>query len=201
MTGFEPWTSGIKRPLYQLSQPHNHCPSVENYCKHFYVRLNGMRRRCRYHVIYCWQDDFITSLSFSLALSLSLSICLSISLSLTPLSLSLSISFSLSWTHLHKILRECIFGKKDFVSQLFCAKNKKEIEFVVVTFLQQKNDLNRNFIFFEKCSCDEMDQSTKKTYHRVAAIAPWFHLRLPSYGPGFESQVHHLCFFQFVLKS
>ena len=29
----------------------------------------------------------------------------------------------------------------------------------------------------------------------VAAIAPWFCLRLPSCGPGFESQAHHLCFF------
>ena len=36
-------------------------------------------------------------------------------------------------------------------------------------------------------------------HHRAAAIAPWFRLRLPSCGPGFESQVHHLRFFQFVL--
>ena len=34
----------------------------------------------------------------------------------------------------------------------------------------------------------------------MAAIAPWFCLRLPSCGPGFESQAHHLSFFQFVLK-
>ena len=34
----------------------------------------------------------------------------------------------------------------------------------------------------------------------VATIAPWFRLRLPSCGPGFESQAHHLRFFQFVLK-
>ena len=33
----------------------------------------------------------------------------------------------------------------------------------------------------------------------MAAIAPWFRLCLPSCGPGFESQAHHLCFFQFVL--
>ena len=33
----------------------------------------------------------------------------------------------------------------------------------------------------------------------VAAIAPWFRLRLPSCGPGFESQAHHLRFFQFGL--
>ena len=29
----------------------------------------------------------------------------------------------------------------------------------------------------------------------MAAIAPWFRLRLPSCGPGFESQAHHQCFF------
>ena len=34
----------------------------------------------------------------------------------------------------------------------------------------------------------------------VAAIAMWFCLSLPSCGPRFKSQVHHLCFFQFVLK-
>ena len=34
----------------------------------------------------------------------------------------------------------------------------------------------------------------------VAAIAPWFRLRLPSCGPRFESQAHHLRFFQFILK-
>ena len=33
----------------------------------------------------------------------------------------------------------------------------------------------------------------------VAAIAPWFRLRLPFCGPGFESQAHLLRFFQFVL--
>ena len=33
----------------------------------------------------------------------------------------------------------------------------------------------------------------------VAAIAPWFRLRLPFCGPGFKSQAHHLRFFQLVL--
>ena len=33
----------------------------------------------------------------------------------------------------------------------------------------------------------------------MAAIALWFRLRLPSCGPGFESQALHLRFFQFVL--
>ena len=32
-------------------------------------------------------------------------------------------------------------------------------------------------------------------FFRVAAIAPWFRLRLPSCGPGFKSQAHHLRFF------
>ena len=32
-----------------------------------------------------------------------------------------------------------------------------------------------------------------------AAIAQWIRLRLPSCCPGFESQAHHLCFFQFIL--
>ena len=30
---------------------------------------------------------------------------------------------------------------------------------------------------------------------RVAAIAPWFHLRLPSCSSRFKSQADHLCFF------
>ena len=40
----------------------------------------------------------------------------------------------------------------------------------------------------------------QKLSHLMAAIAPWFRLRLPSCSPGFESQAHHLRFFQFVLK-
>ena len=32
-----------------------------------------------------------------------------------------------------------------------------------------------------------------------AAIAQWICLRLPSFHPGFESQAHHLCFYQFEL--
>ena len=39
----------------------------------------------------------------------------------------------------------------------------------------------------------------KKCQRRVAAIALWFGLRLPSCGPGFKSQAHHLHFFQCVL--
>ena len=33
----------------------------------------------------------------------------------------------------------------------------------------------------------------------MAAIALWFHLRLPSCGHGFESQAHHLCFFSICI--
>ena len=33
----------------------------------------------------------------------------------------------------------------------------------------------------------------------AAAMAPWFHLRLPSCVPGFENQARHLRFLKFVL--
>ena len=36
-------------------------------------------------------------------------------------------------------------------------------------------------------------------YLDAAAIAQMFHLHLPSCGPEFESQAHHLCFFKFAL--
>ena len=39
----------------------------------------------------------------------------------------------------------------------------------------------------------------KNMSSKGAAIALCFRLRLPSCGPGFESQAHHLHFFQFVL--
>ena len=35
---------------------------------------------------------------------------------------------------------------------------------------------------------------------RGAAIAQWIRLRLPSCRPGFESQAHHLCFFNLYLS-
>ena len=40
---------------------------------------------------------------------------------------------------------------------------------------------------------------TLKQQHMGAAIAPWFRICLSSCGPRFESQAHHLRFFQFVL--
>ena len=41
---------------------------------------------------------------------------------------------------------------------------------------------------------------TTSTIHQwVAAIDPWFHLHLPACSPGFESQPHHLHFFQIVI--
>ena len=42
--------------------------------------------------------------------------------------------------------------------------------------------------FWKVCRWNNFDD-------RAAAIAPWFCLYLPSCGPGFESQAHHLCFF------
>ena len=43
------------------------------------------------------------------------------------------------------------------------------------------------------------DKHSKQRYEQRAAIAPWFRLHLPFISPGFESQAHHLRFFQFVL--
>ena len=36
--------------------------------------------------------------------------------------------------------------------------------------------------------------------YRGAAVAQWIRSRLPSCRPGFESQAHHLCFFQFKFE-
>ena len=76
--------------------------------------------------------------------------------------------------------------------------------------------VGRAFIIFLKCAWESYPRpqngkrrrihwtmaahSLYKICHRgVAAIAPWECLRLPSCGPGFESQAHHQCYFQFVL--
>ena len=34
----------------------------------------------------------------------------------------------------------------------------------------------------------------------VAGVAQWIRLRLPSCRPGFESQSHHLSFYQFIFE-
>ena len=40
---------------------------------------------------------------------------------------------------------------------------------------------------------------SKKMLFITSTTCPWFHLHLPSCGPGFDSQALHLRFFQFVL--
>ena len=35
----------------------------------------------------------------------------------------------------------------------------------------------------------------------ATAIAPWLHLRLPTCGPRFESQAHHLCLFNLYYRN
>ena len=54
----------------------------------------------------------------------------------------------------------------------------------------------RNFF----CCKWRISNSLKKVFVAIwaAAMAPWFHLHLPFWGPGFESQAHHLLFFQFM---
>ena len=39
-----------------------------------------------------------------------------------------------------------------------------------------------------------------KTSRGGAAVAQWTHLCLPSCCPGFESQTHHQCFYQFKFE-
>ena len=43
------------------------------------------------------------------------------------------------------------------------------------------------------------EKSRQRFAYRVAAIALWFRLCLPSCGPGFKSQANHLPFLQFIL--
>ena len=54
-------------------------------------------------------------------------------------------------------------------------------------------------VFFNLASIFLHSIGSQTDVKLVVAMAPWFCLRLPSCGPGFESQAHHLCFFQFVL--
>ena len=74
--------------------------------------------------------------------------------------------------------------------------------FKVMRFIQQKVQWNLNLTW---TTWTETRQSLKQlicfktwknnSYHWVASIALWYHLHLPSCGRGFESQTHHLHFF------
>ena len=52
-----------------------------------------------------------------------------------------------------------------------------------------------------QCANSLIAPNTQQTFSilGVAAIAPWFCLRLPSCGPRFESQAHHLRFFSICI--
>ena len=54
-------------------------------------------------------------------------------------------------------------------------------------------------IFFYLCGNLWLKFGSKLWIHNGAGIAQWIRLRLPSCCPGFKSQAHHLCFYQFVL--
>ena len=58
--------------------------------------------------------------------------------------------------------------------------------------------LNYNALFQSRVTTPPQIELLPMVIKWVAAIAPWFCLRLPSCGPGFESQAHHLYFFQFA---
>ena len=46
---------------------------------------------------------------------------------------------------------------------------------------------------------EEKERTKERKEGCATAIALWFRLRLPSCGPGFESQAHRLSFLQFIL--
>ena len=54
--------------------------------------------------------------------------------------------------------------------------------------------------FVLKLICKFVYSSYNILFTRVAVIAQWLHLRLPSYHPGFKSQSHHLRFYQFIFE-
>ena len=47
---------------------------------------------------------------------------------------------------------------------------------------------------------EENTQNEAQTLILGAAIPQWIHLRFPSCLSGFESQAHHLCFYQFIFE-
>ena len=76
-----------------------------------------------------------------------------------------------------------------FLCNLIFHRQSKKL--TIVSFCGVKCDfendsLKQNWILF--CS-------TSGNIYNNAAIAPWFCLRLPFCGPGFQSQAHHLRFF------
>ena len=59
--------------------------------------------------------------------------------------------------------------------------------------------ISRNEVKWQK-SKTESEAWVTFTAIVSAAVAQWIHLRLPSCRPGFESQAHHLCFYQFKFE-
>ena len=74
----------------------------------------------------------------------------------------------------------------------FFKKNKSIMDELLRTYLEEGNAMSGRFpIQIIKAS---------KLHYRGAAIAQWIHLRLPSCCPWFESQAHHLCFYQIIFE-
>ena len=66
------------------------------------------------------------------------------------------------------------------------------MKFIDVLYLETSEELS-----FDSHSNSVIQIAVK--WNWGAAIAQWIRLHLPSCRPGFESQAHHLCFFQFKL--
>ena len=76
---------------------------------------------------------------------------------------------------------------------------KREIEFNLSLWLLRLC-LNDSILLIFAWNFIREGQLTKIGFFRGAAIAQWIRLYLPSCHPGFESQAHHLRFYQFKFE-
>ena len=60
--------------------------------------------------------------------------------------------------------------------------------------------MRENNVFLKSTSMRERKKERKKERKGGAAVAQWICSRLPSCHPRFESQAHHLRFFQFKFE-
>ena len=82
--------------------------------------------------------------------------------------------------------------------------NDEEILTELINNLICKRQSSRGTNFSFRIPNNVLNELLLSNYHIKISnstdhVAPWLHLRLTSYGPGFKYQQHHLRFFQFIL--
>ena len=136
---------------------------------------------------------------------------------LVPNSFSLIFRLSFPRVSANKYVIEVVFFWsqycKTFIASVCGYISRKNIDSTLATFdgvsLQRGTRYYKTFqtnsidTFDLACQCANslIAPNTQQTFSilGVAAIAPWFCLRLPSCGPRFESQAHHLRFFSICI--